>query len=420
MTALGSRVGVFHPSTQHSWQTALAFQQADRLAWYATSVFYDPARWPYRIETYLPVSLSKRINREFKRRYHRLLDPANVRHIGYWQWVQSAAHRLNAQAATRFACAYGNSRFGERVIALIERDPVDTLWGYDTSSLEVFRWARQRGIYCVLDQTLGHRLSMDRVMLAERARNPEFFDESSFRPSSTAEIARQNEEIALADLIVVGSQSCAATLIENGCPTNKIWKISYGYDETLFPPERPQRAPLADRPVNFVFIGALNPRKGIASLLKAFARVSPARATLTLVGDLQISRGTFDRYRSMVTHVGSVPRNEVAAHFARADCFVFPSLFEGSALVLHEAIASGLGIIQSQSAGEGALAGHNGVIIKSVDTDTVEQALTRTIEAKPELIQWQNESWSLREDRTWSRYRSEVASMSLPLRAAPE
>ena len=44
------RIGVFHPGTQHSWQTALAFQEAGMLGWYATSAFYDPARWPYRLE----------------------------------------------------------------------------------------------------------------------------------------------------------------------------------------------------------------------------------------------------------------------------------------------------------------------------------------------------------------------------------
>jgi len=30
-------------------------------------------------------------------------------------------------------------------------------------------------------------------------------------------IARQNEELALADDIVVGAESCAQTLVDNGC-----------------------------------------------------------------------------------------------------------------------------------------------------------------------------------------------------------
>jgi hypothetical protein len=62
------RVGVFHPGSQHSLETALAFQESGELAWHATSAYYDPARWPYRIERLVPASLAARLNREFCRR----------------------------------------------------------------------------------------------------------------------------------------------------------------------------------------------------------------------------------------------------------------------------------------------------------------------------------------------------------------
>ena len=44
------KVAVFHPGTQHSWQTAYALQQLDRLEWYATSIFYKPDSMPYLLE----------------------------------------------------------------------------------------------------------------------------------------------------------------------------------------------------------------------------------------------------------------------------------------------------------------------------------------------------------------------------------
>ena len=58
------RIDVFHPGTQNSWQRACAFQESGQLAWYATSVFYDPGRWPYRMERYLPKAYAARIQRE--------------------------------------------------------------------------------------------------------------------------------------------------------------------------------------------------------------------------------------------------------------------------------------------------------------------------------------------------------------------
>ena len=69
------KVAVFHPGTQHSWQTALALQQLERLEWYATSIFYQPDKWPYRLEKILPRALGAKASREFRRFNHPLLDP---------------------------------------------------------------------------------------------------------------------------------------------------------------------------------------------------------------------------------------------------------------------------------------------------------------------------------------------------------
>jgi len=404
------KVGVFHPGTQHSWQTALAFQETRQLEWLATSVFYDPERWPYRIEGFLPESQSWSLHREFIRRYSPALDPENIRQFGFWEWLETGARRLAVPQIASWANRRGNESFGEMVKKLVEREPVDLLWGYNTSSLEVFRWARPRGIRCILDQTIGHSASMNRVMLAEQARHPEFFLKS-YRPFSAEAIARQDEELALADIVVVGSDFCARTLIENGCEASKIRIIPYGYDDSLFPVERPKRQKLNGRPVNFLFVGVIYPRKGIAPLLEAFEHIPAKEATLTLVGRLEIPERTFERFARRVNHVSSVSRQDVVKYFVDADCFVFPSLFEGSAIVLHEAIAAGLGIIQSKYSGDGVRDGRNGEILDEVSANRLEAALRSVIDNPDRLASWQKASWEMRAERTWRRYREHVRKL---------
>jgi len=407
---MARKVGVFHPGTQHSWQTALAFQESGQLGWYATSVFYDPARWPYRIERWVPRGLADQLHREFARRQSPALRAENVRQFGFWEWLETGARRAGAARLEAWANRRGNASFGEQVIRLIEREPVDLLWGYNTSSVEVFRWAKKRGITCVLDQTVGHYAALNRVMLSAQARNPEFFLQS-YEPYPPAVIAQQNEELALADVVTVGCDYCARTLIENGCPAEKIRIIGYGFDDNLFPDQRPTRPPLGNRPVRFLFVGAINPRKGVATLLPAFERLPEDRATLTLVGNLEIPRTTFERYRSRVNHVGSVSRSEVVKYFLNADCFVFPSLFEGSAIVLYEAIAAGLGIIQSIYAGEGARRGQNGEVLADVTVDRLHAALEAVIARPDRLTGWQEESWRMRGQCTWRTYREHVVAL---------
>ena len=406
-----SKVGVFHPGTQHSWQTALAFQEGGTLGWLATSVFYDPRRWPYRIERFLPAPLAARVHREFSRRYTPVLDPDGIRQFGFWEWLEAGARRVGHDRLWTTINRIGNRRFGQQVIDLTEREKVDVLWGYNTSSVEVFRWAKQRGIPCVLDQTIGHCASLNRAMAAEEARHPDFFSRG-YVPFSAAEIAQQDEEIALADAVVVGSEFCAGTLAENGCPREKIRIIPYGFDETLFPIERPRRAPLEGRPVRFLFVGLVHPRKGIAALLEAFARIPPEEASLTLVGNLEIPEQTFRRYAGRIRRVGSVPRQEVVNYFIEADCFVFPSLFEGGGIVLYEAAAAGLGIIQSMQCGDGVRDGRNGVILKEVTIPMLVDALSSVIRDRARLADWQEASWQMRGERSWRRYREQARSLA--------
>ena len=95
----------------------------------------------------------------------------------------------------------------------------------------------------------------------------------------------------------------------------------------------------------------------------------------------------------------------------QADCFVLPSLFEGSAVSLHEAVGAGLGIIQSEVAGMGAIDGRNGVRIDSVSVDALVDALQLVLADRQRLLEWQQESWAMRSEWTWARYKKRVQDL---------
>ena len=378
------------------------------LGWYATSTFYDPARWPYKIERYVPRNLSARLNREFRRRHNRFLDPAKIRQFGLWEWSEVLLRRLGRQGLADYCNERGNQVFGRQTIQLIEREPVDIVWGYNTSSLEVFQWAKKRGIRCVLDQTIGHPAAQNQTMQVEQERHPEFFIKA-YRAFDQTAIDRQNAEIAAADLVVVGSEFCARTMRENGCPPEKVQVINYGFDESLFPTQPPLRALAGNRPIQFLFVGEVGPRKGLAYLLQAITNIPADKAQLTLVGGLAIPPATFKRFADRVRHVPQVPRSEVARFFAEADCFVFPSLFEGSAIVLYEACGAGLGIIQTDRCGDGVRHGQNGLVLREISVLALTEALQQLVANPVQCEHWQAASWASRGERTWANYRRNAA-----------
>jgi glycosyltransferase involved in cell wall biosynthesis len=408
LSIINLKIGVFHPGTQHSWQTALAFQEVGQLSWYATSIFYTPNQWPYKVEKLLPKYLSAKVHREFTRRHSKALNPHLVKQFGVWEWAETAAARSKASRLASWCNWHGNIDFGRRVIRLIEKENVDLIWGFNSSSLEIFRWAKKRGISCILDQTTPHPKTQNSILTAEFQRHPEFF-EKSFSLYDQASIDQQNEECALADLIVVGSDFCKKTMIDNGCSPNKIIVVHYGFDECAFPP--PVLQSHLSKPIRFLFVGHISARKGMAYLLKAFEGIPADQASLTLVGGRGIPSTVFQRYAKRIQHIESVPRSDVYRYFGDADCFIFPSLLEGSALVLCEACGSGLGIIQSSSGGYGAIPNENGIILDSISIDEIFRSVNRVLQNSDQLTQWRQKSLSLRGHMSWSSYRSNIRQL---------
>jgi len=403
------KMGVFHPGTQHSWQTALAFQEAGLLGWFATSIFYDPLKWPYKLERFAPSPIAPRLKLEFSRRHHPALSPDKVRHCGVWEWAEVLLRRSGHQRVANLCNQWGNRDFCRQIIRLVEKEPVDVLWGVDTASLEIFRWARKRGILCVLDQTIGHPATQNCEMLQEQDRHPEFF-ERSYEPRSKEWIERQNAEIEAADLVLVGSDYCSRTLLENGCPANKLRVVPYGYDPESIP-LTPVNAALAGGPVRCLFVGEIGPRKGAAYVMRAFAQLPADKVSLTLVGRMAIPAATFRRYGKRVQHIPQVPRRQVHQYFAAADCFVFPSLFEGSAVVLYEACGTGLGIVATDRCGDGLRPGFNGMALNPLSVASLVAAIEGLLKSPATLKNWQQASCLWRAERTWGQYRRNICSL---------
>ncbi len=101
-----------------------------------------------------------------------------------------------------------------------------------------------------------------------------------------------------------------------------------------------------------IYIGRIAPEKGIPLLLRAFSwvREEIPDAELMIVGDWKASKTLSQRLkraqrRGGVTLVGQVPRDELQPYYASADIFVFPSLTDTQALVLHEAAHAGCPIV---------------------------------------------------------------------------
>jgi glycosyltransferase involved in cell wall biosynthesis len=117
-------------------------------------------------------------------------------------------------------------------------------------------------------------------------------------------------------------------------------------------------------------VGRLAPEKNLEALLAAHAAMQQRdpRLKLVLVGDGP-ARAAMQR-RCPQAHFAGLQRGEaLAAHYASADVFLFPSVTETWGNVLPEAMASGLAVVAFDCAAAGQLVrhGHNGLLARVGD-----------------------------------------------------
>lgn len=396
------RVGVAHPGTQHSWQTALAFQEAGELTWYATSYYFKRDAWPDRWLTRLPGGVGAKIARELNRRRFDPLQDELVRRAIETEFLERPLRSVGLPALADDLMTARHRRFPARVAELIQREPVDALWATH-DSLDVFRKSKTKGVLCVMDQPSWHLGAMNAVIREEHERHPAWF---AARQAAIPQpvIDAQNQAAEMADLIVVGSASAAASMVRHGTDPAKLRVIPYGFDARLAPSLRPSRAPLDGRPVQFLFVGRVGAMKGLAYLLEAFSRIDPKTAQLTIVGPLDIPPAVFAANLGPAKYLGQARRQEVYRHMQQADCLILPSLFEGGGIVLYEGAACGLGIVQSDRCGDGVRTPENGEVLTDISADAIEASVRRACEPD-RLNMWQENSWAMRQERDWSVYR---------------
>ena len=132
--------------------------------------------------------------------------------------------------------------------------------------------------------------------------------------------------------IMVATESLRAELAERGFADLRTW--SRGVDLSLFTPE--SRDPFVGlaRPV-FAYVGRIAVEKNIG----AFLDLDLPGSKVVVGGGPQLA--TLRRAYPAVTFTGPRTGRALAASYAGADCFIFPSLTDTFGLVMLEALACG-------------------------------------------------------------------------------
>jgi starch synthase len=354
-----------------------------------------------------------RLQRILLRRHEPEIPAARV--LSAWEYdvALGVERRLPAsgQTARRRVARWRTEQFDRRLTRTLDHDrPRAALIFSDVGSECALPRCRALGIPTIVSMVHGDVREERAILEREEAAAPDFFPLYLGRGSLDREELtwlheRRLRDLDLADRILVPSEHIATTLASYGTDREKIEVVPYAADVRRF---RPDPAKRHNASCTFLFAGGISQRKGIKYLLEAWRRVRRPGWRLQLLGELPRELGPLGDYLDEVEPLGRVAHADVPARMAAADVFVFPSLFEGSAVVTYEAMACGLPSVVTPNAGSVVRDGVEGIVVPACAVERLAAGMER-LGLCPELRATMARSARSRsEEFDWPRYHDSI------------
>lgn len=221
-------------------------------------------------------------------------------------------------------------------------DKCDLFVGWSGYSLQSLRKAKSLGAVTILERGSSHILFQKEILEEEYA-NYGIKDKLIDNKIVQKELLEYQE----ADYISIPSEFVKETFVNKGIDPKKLIQIPYGVDLTNF-----RKIQKEDDIFRVIFAGSLSLRKGVHYLLKAFSELGLKNVELVLIGHQSKEIKPFmEKYKEYYRYIGKVLHLELYRYLSQGSIFVLPSVEEGLAMVIPQAMACGLPVICTTNTG---------------------------------------------------------------------
>jgi glycosyltransferase involved in cell wall biosynthesis len=182
-------------------------------------------------------------------------------------------------------------------------------------------------------------------------------------------------------LIAVSENTRQDAIRMLGIAPDRIRTIYSGIPEEYFDARpTPREKPYA------LFVGTIEPRKNLDTLLDAWRQLRPElrqEFDLVIAGPQGWSaEKTLARIRSEAVYLGYVPEAEMPGLVAGATVFVYPSLYEGFGFPVAQAMAAGVPVLTSNSSCLPEITGGAAELVDAQSSSEIANGLTRMLESE--------------------------------------
>jgi len=206
----------------------------------------------------------------------------------------------------------------------------------------------------------------------------DFLSDSTVATMNPKMLKRFAGECEQADLIIVLSDVAKKTFIQAGFAAEKVKVITPFVDTNRFQPTLK-----TDQVFRVLYVGTIEPRKGLPYLVKAFLQADIPNSELLIIGGAS-TRGlrkfmteTLNKNTNIKQEFWNFSQDDPTRVFGKSSVLVLPSVEDGFGLVALEAMACGLPVIVSSNCGAADVVnnGINGFITPPRDVETMANKL---------------------------------------------
>ena len=282
-------------------------------------------------------------------------------------------------------------------------------YAYEDGALETFKYSKQHNIKCIYDLPIAYWETGRKLFFEEAERLPAWASTLGGGISASQDkLDRKIRELELADMVVVPSH-----FVKNSIPAwavnKKIVVSPFGTPE-IINNDNSREVKSHNRPLRVLFAGSMGQRKGLGDLFAAMRLLNTKEVELVVMGSLQAPIEFYRNEYPGFTYEPGRPHKEVLALMRTCDVFCLPSIVEGRALVMQEAMSQGLPIIITPNTGgeDLIIEGETGFLIPIRSPGCIAEKITWFLENREKIPAMSAMARLHAQTYTWENYGSKI------------
>lgn len=373
------KVLLVHPGKQHSFETVKALKDAGVFYKYVTTVYDKENSLTEKLKKFLKGKNLKKAN---TRKCPYLNDNEVIQLYEWWGLLVLLLSRFSFLSKLYFHLNISlSNHFATKAAKIAIKNNVDAIIVYDgitQKGLEIIKKTAPQ-IKTIMDVSISMRPflknNFERDMI--KYHHDGFYRKEAYLWNKKYERIIMNE-LKFVDHFFAPSQIVIESLLYCGVDRNKIDIVPYGVDPDKF--SFVQKQYKTNKPLKIIYVGQISYRKGLHHLLKVIKEYNSADIELILAGAFNQTDELYQQYKDVtnITFLGFVTRDILAKAYQEADIFILPSLGEGMAMVILEALSTGTPVLVSNfTGGNDAIENYkNGLVYNGLSEEDLKSSIS--------------------------------------------